>query len=55
MASAREWQTPRLIVVARGRAEEKVLTACKYTEPPNTGHTKGCGVNSGPCAAITPS
>lgn len=50
------WETPQLIILARGMPEENVLTVCKSIDATvNVGPTKAsqtlCGMDAENCAA----
>jgi len=43
--SKKKWLTPTLIVVVRGKPEEKVLSLCKSYSWGNYSHTRETGCN----------
>jgi hypothetical protein len=51
------WQMPELIVLARSRTEEAVLTACKFAGTAGFGRpaAQACAQTGTPCSAIAAS
>ena len=50
-----KWEKPKLVILTRGKPEERVLVACKLTPPctESTGPQNGwsrCMLNPGNCA-----
>jgi len=38
----KKWKKPELVILARGKREESVLTACKYNPTGPTGNNATC-------------
>lgn len=52
--SQKVWKKPKLVVLLRGRLEERVLAACKYSGLNQPGGN-GCQVYGIPCQVRSPS
>jgi len=55
MNTREQWQKPELIILARSRPEENVLTSCKTSARVDNPAKSGQTCASSPCSAVTPS